>query len=400
LDAAFAEDRFGDHWNELAGGRYGRNFALIRIDRSVVAHGASPSSGGHDGLTSGRPLEISAETLQLDRVEDVLSNADHLYILVPEHRRSFSLGFLGRRRRPQAAAEGAVARPPAGADGHTRDDEVFFALPSTTGTEPTVYLPASQPRAKQRIEGAAHAPVGAHAAAVVTRARVDVVHRALDVLISATALLLLAPVLALVALALKLDSRGPTFYRSRRVGLLGCEFSMLKFRKMRNGAKGSPLTALDDERFTRMGRLLAKTKLDEIPQLWNVLMGAMSLVGPRPEDPAFVALRQSEYEPILAVKPGITGLSQIAFAREMEVLDPADRVGDYVRRLMPQKMSLDELYVTRRSVSMYVLVLWWTLIAVVLRRNVAVNRETGHLNLRHRPRDLRPEAAQPGGVRA
>jgi chromosome condensin MukBEF complex kleisin-like MukF subunit len=82
----------------------------------------------------------------------------------------------------------------------------------------------------------------------------------------------------------------------------------------------------------------------------------------------------------------------------MEVLDPADRVGDYVRRLMPQKMSLDELYVRRRSVSMYVLVLWWTLVAVVLRRNVAVNRENGHLNLRHRPREMRPEAAQPGRV--
>jgi lipopolysaccharide/colanic/teichoic acid biosynthesis glycosyltransferase len=388
LDAAFAEARSVDHWNALACGRYGRNFALIRIDRSVVAH--STSSGGHDGLASSGSFEISAEAVDLDRVDDVLKHADHLYILVPEHRRSFGLGFLGRRRRVSIADATTVARPSAGADGHSEGDEVFVALPSTTGAEPTVYLPASQSEAMRRVEDAAQAPV-------VRRERVGA-QRVLDVLISATALLLLAPVLGLVALAIKLDSRGPVFYGCRRVGLFGREFAMLKFRKMRTGVKGSPLTALDDERFTRMGTLLAKTKLDEIPQLWNVLTGTMSLVGPRPEDPAFVALRRAEYEPILVVKPGVTGLSQIAFAREMEVLDPADRVGDYVRRLMPQKMSLDELYVRRRSVSMYVLVLWWTLVAVVLRRNVAVNRENGHLNLRHRPREMRPEAAQPGRV--
>ena len=391
MDAGNADARSVDHWDELACGRYGRNFALIRIDRSVVAHGTSPpSSGGFDGLTSGRPLEIHAGTVDLDRVEDVLSDAEHLYILVPEHRRSLSLGFLRRRRRRVFVGEAAGTRAPAGANGHTRnDDQVFVALPPTTGTEPTVYLPASLPA--RHVEGAAQAPVA-------RRTRIEVTQRALDVLISSTTLLLLAPVLALVALAIKLDSRGPAFYRSRRVGLLGREFSMLKFRKMWTGVTGAPLTAFDDERFTRMGRLLAKTKLDELPQLWNVLTGTMSLVGPRPEDPAFVALRQAEYEPILVVKPGVTGLSQIAFAREMEVLDPADRVGDYVRRLMPQKMSLDELYVKGRSVSMYVLVLWWTLVAVVLRRNVAVNRETGHLNLRRRPRDMPPEAVQPGRV--
>jgi lipopolysaccharide/colanic/teichoic acid biosynthesis glycosyltransferase len=390
LDAAIAEARSVDHWDELACGRYGRNFALIRIDRSVVAHGMSPSNGGHDGLAPSGPLEIRAGTIDLDHFDDVLSDADHLYILVPERRRSLSLGFLRRRRRV-SIAHAAVSQAPARADGYRGgDDEVFVALPSTTGTEPTVYLPASRPDSAPRVEDAAQAPVA-------RRARVEVAQRALDVLISATALLLLAPVLALVALAIKLDSRGPVFYRSRRVGLLGNEFPMLKFRKMRTGVRGAPLTALDDERFTRMGRLLAKTKLDEIPQLWNVLTGTMSLVGPRPEDPAFVALRQAEYEPILVVKPGVTGLSQIAFAREMEVLDAADRVGDYVQRLMPQKMSLDELYVRRRSVSMYVLILWWTLVAVVLRRDVAVNRENGHLNLRRRPREMRPEAAAQTG---
>src|SRR5205823_1367512 len=126
------------------------------------------------------------------------------------------------------------------------------------------------------------------------------------------------------ALAIRLESRGSVLYRCRRVGQGGHEFSMLKFRKMQRDAAGGPLTAADDERFTRIGKLLAKTKLDEVPQLWNVLRGTMSLVGPRPEDPSFVSMLVSEYEQILRIKPGITGLSQLAFARETEILDPAD----------------------------------------------------------------------------
>lgn len=216
--------------------------------------------------------------------------------------------------------------------------------------------------------------------------------RLLDVLVAGTALVLLLPVFMLAALAVRLESRGTVFYRCRRVGFGGEEFMMLKFRKMRTGASGAPLTAADDERFTRMGRLLAKTKLDELPQLLNVLMGSMSIVGPRPEDPLFVAMRAADFAPILRAKPGITGLSQLAFACEMEILDPADRVGDYVRRLMPQKMSLDGLYVTQRSVPMYLSILWWTVLAVVFRRPVAVNRGTGRMNLRRRPRPLPAEA--------
>ena len=214
----------------------------------------------------------------------------------------------------------------------------------------------------------------------------DARQRLLDLLLAGFALILLLPIFALAALAIKLESRGPVFYRCRRVGLGGREFAMLKFRKMRTDAAGAPLTAAEDERFTRIGRVLAKTKLDEIPQLWNVLTGGMSVVGPRPEDPIFVEMRQAEYEQILSVKPGITGLSQLAFAREMEILDEDDRIGDYVRRLMPQKMSLDGLYVTRRSLSMNLRIIWWTVVAIALRREVAVSRSTGEMNLRRRPR--------------
>jgi lipopolysaccharide/colanic/teichoic acid biosynthesis glycosyltransferase len=218
--------------------------------------------------------------------------------------------------------------------------------------------------------------------------------RLLDIFVAGSALVVLLPLFVLAAVAIKLESRGPVFYRCRRVGLAGVEFSMLKFRKMRTGATGAALTAVDDERFTRIGRVLAKTKLDEIPQLWNVLTNSMSLVGPRPEDPVFVKLRQTEYDQILRVRPGITGLSQLAFAREMEILDPEDRIGDYVSRLMPQKMSLDELYVTQRSLSMNLRILWWTVVGIVLGRQVAVNRSTGRLSLRRRPPVLPSEALQ------
>jgi lipopolysaccharide/colanic/teichoic acid biosynthesis glycosyltransferase len=232
---------------------------------------------------------------------------------------------------------------------------------------------------------------GQFGTAVEKRPTLDPSQRLLDIVLAGSALVVLLPLVALAALAIKLESRGPVFYRCRRVGLAGREFAMLKFRKMRSGAAGAPLTAVNDERFTRIGRLLAKTKLDEIPQLWNVLAGSMSVVGPRPEDPVFVALRPAEYEQILRVRPGITGLSQLAFAREMEILDPNDRVGDYVRRLMPQKMSLDALYVTRRTLSMNLWIVWWTIVAIVLRREVAVDRASGGLNLRRRPPSLQSE---------
>jgi lipopolysaccharide/colanic/teichoic acid biosynthesis glycosyltransferase len=218
--------------------------------------------------------------------------------------------------------------------------------------------------------------------------------RALDVVVAAALLVVLTPLGLVIAAAIKIDSRGPVFYRSRRAGLRGAEFAMLKFRKMYNGAEGPALTAADDARFTRVGRLLARTKLDEIPQLLNVLRGEMSLVGPRPEDPDFVRLAPADFATVLAVRPGITGLSQLAFARESEILDPSDRVGHYVRRILPQKLTLDTLYSTRRSTRMDVTILAWTLFAVVARRDVAVNRVTGMLTPRRR-KPLRRETVEP-----
>ena len=209
--------------------------------------------------------------------------------------------------------------------------------------------------------------------------------RLIDIILSSALLLVFLPVVAVAAGAIKLDSRGPVFFRCRRVGLRGTELQMLKFRKMHHGAAGPAVTLCDDQRFTSVGRVLAKTKIDELPQLWNVLKGEMTLVGPRPEDPVFVRLRSADYDTILTAKPGITGLCQLAFAKEGEILDHEDSVHDYVEPLLPQKAALDTLYVRNRSLAMDLRILLWTGVAVILRRDVAVHRESGSLNVRRRP---------------
>jgi lipopolysaccharide/colanic/teichoic acid biosynthesis glycosyltransferase len=206
-------------------------------------------------------------------------------------------------------------------------------------------------------------------------------------------LVLLSPLIVVLAIAIKVDSPGAPFFRCRRVGYRNREFGMVKFRKMHLGAEGLPLTSPDDERFTRLGRFLSRSKLDEIPQLWNVLRGEMSLVGPRPEDRRFVEFQAEAYATILTVKPGITGLSQIAFARESEILDPTDRETQYLERVLPQKVLLDQLYAEGRSFRVNVRILRWTLAAVAFHRQVAVHRDTGRLNVRRRPA-FEPAAAQ------
>ena len=227
--------------------------------------------------------------------------------------------------------------------------------------------------------------VAGHSAQLALR---GVVKRLADVVVSGALLVVALPVVLVVAAAIRLDSGGPVFFRCRRVGFRGSDLQMLKFRKMRNGASGAAVTLSGDERFTRVGRVLARAKIDELPQLWHVLTGEMTLVGPRPEDPEFVALRSSDYAAILEVKPGITGLCQLAFAKESELLDEHDSVRDYVDRLLPQKTELDLLYVDRRSLLMDLSILGWTGIAVLLRRDVAVDRSTGKLRLRRRaPRE-------------
>jgi lipopolysaccharide/colanic/teichoic acid biosynthesis glycosyltransferase len=209
--------------------------------------------------------------------------------------------------------------------------------------------------------------------------------RTLDIVVSTSLLLLLMPFFVVIATIIKLESRGSVFYPAQRVGVHGRTFAMLKFRKMAGDATGLSLTAADDPRFTRIGAFLAQSKIDELPQLWNVLRGQMSLVGPRPEVPEFVESRCDAYARILTVRPGMTGFSQLAFAEEISILDPADRVGHYERAILPQKLALDTMYVDQYSAGADLRVLWWTFLAVVFRRRVAVDRSTAKLNIRRRP---------------
>ena len=206
-------------------------------------------------------------------------------------------------------------------------------------------------------------------------------------------LFLLIPLIVLISIGILIDSRGPILYGATRVGRYGQTFRMLKFRKMTAQAQGPPLTVARDARFTRFGRLLAKTKLDELPQLWNVVRGEMSLVGPRPEDIAFVSLLRDDNEEILNVTTGINGLSQNAFAKESQLLASNDSEDYYVERLLPQKVGLDRLYARRRSLLLNLQVMLWTGVVVGLIGDVAVNRATGRATLRRRPRqvELAPE---------
>jgi lipopolysaccharide/colanic/teichoic acid biosynthesis glycosyltransferase len=194
------------------------------------------------------------------------------------------------------------------------------------------------------------------------------IHRRLDLLLAGTACVALSPVIGLIALAVRLDSRGAATYRGVRVGYRGRAFRMLKFRKMHDSAAGSPLTAADDTRFTRMGRILSRAKLDELPQLVNVLSGEMAIVGPRPEHPQFVRARLAEFAPALAVPPGITGLSQVAFRDEFVHLVAGAEEESYLESILPIKLRLDRWYAEHRSTALDMRIIWWTAAALLTRR--------------------------------
>jgi lipopolysaccharide/colanic/teichoic acid biosynthesis glycosyltransferase len=211
------------------------------------------------------------------------------------------------------------------------------------------------------------------------------IKRAIDVSIAFCALLVLSPLFLALAVVIVLDSRGPVFYRAERVGFRGQPLAMLKFRKMHRTATGAALTTADDDRLTRVGRWLARTKLDELPQLWHVVRGEMSLVGPRPESPSFVERFREDYDVILTTRPGLTGYSQLAFAREGSILDPEDPQTHYLNRLLPQKVGLDRMYASRLSTRRDLRILVATFMTLALRQPVAVNRRTGALTRRRRP---------------
>lgn len=171
--------------------------------------------------------------------------------------------------------------------------------------------------------------------------------RGLDVVASALGLLVLSPLFLVIALAIKRSSPGPVFYNASRVGMHGKPIHVRKFRTMvANAASLGPgVTTQGDPRITPVGRFLRKWKLDELPQLINVLEGTMSLVGPRPEDPRYVALYTPEQRRVLDVRPGITSLASVKYRHEEQMLSGNDWEAVYIHEVMPSKLKIDLEYV-------------------------------------------------------
>ena len=190
--------------------------------------------------------------------------------------------------------------------------------------------------------------------------------RALDLLIAAPLLVLLSPVILLLAAAIALTSPGPPFHGATRAGRGGRPFTMWKLRTMRP-VRGAAITTAGDPRITRVGGALRAARLDELPQLWNVVRGEMGIVGPRPEDPRFVALYTGAQREVLGVRPGITGVAQLDFRDEARLLDPRDPEGSYARVVLPRKLAIDLEYVRRRSLAGDLVILGRTIAALVRR---------------------------------
>jgi lipopolysaccharide/colanic/teichoic acid biosynthesis glycosyltransferase len=179
------------------------------------------------------------------------------------------------------------------------------------------------------------------------------VKRLVDLVLCVVALPVVLPVAAVVAVAVRLGGPGTILYRARRVGLNGAPIVVLKFRTMAPDRAGPAVTSAVDPRITVVGRVLRATKLDELPQLLNVLRGDMSLVGPRPEDPRYVALYDAEQRAVLTVRPGVTGLGSLAFRDEQGLIAaaaPADAETFYVQSILPEKLRIERRYVEDWSI--------------------------------------------------
>ncbi len=173
-----------------------------------------------------------------------------------------------------------------------------------------------------------------------------------DLIVAFVGLIVLSPAFLIVGLLIKIGSPGPIFYKGDRIGKNGVPFKMYKFRTMVVNADrmGPALTKGGDSRITRVGRLLRQWKIDEIPQLLNVLRGEMSVIGPRPESPEYVQHYTPEQRQVLRAKPGVTGLTQVKFRHEEALLSRCKQPeAEYIERIMPQKLALDLEYLNNQS---------------------------------------------------
>ena len=206
--------------------------------------------------------------------------------------------------------------------------------------------------------------------------------RPLEAVLALLGLVVVMPLLILSVIAIALTSRVPVFFCQKRIGRNGHPFVLYKFRTMRTSNEGVQVTASDDARVTRMGKLLRKTKLDELPELWNVVRGDMSLVGPRPEVPRYVDLENSMWQFVLKVRPGITDPVTLSLRNEERLMTKVkgDRERFYMEVLLPLKLQGYSEYLRRRSSWEDVKILWCTGIAVMFAGQAPRNKILSCLN--------------------
>jgi len=191
------------------------------------------------------------------------------------------------------------------------------------------------------------------------------VKRALDVALAGVAIVALLPIGLLIAIMVRLSSPGKIFFRQWRVGLRAVPFQILKFRSMAMGAVGAGVTSAADRRVTRVGRFLRRYKLDELPQFWNVLVGDMSLVGPRPELQRFVDRFEADYQRILSIRPGLTDYASLEYRDEEHILvGDGDVEQTYVDSVLPAKIALYHRYLTEMSLATDLRLIGRTLLAL------------------------------------
>lgn len=192
--------------------------------------------------------------------------------------------------------------------------------------------------------------------------------RFFDFILSLVGLVVLAPIFIVLAIWIKIDSKGPVFYKQVRVGRNGIDFGLFKFRSMVVDADKKGLITVGglDPRITRSGYFIRKYKLDELPQLINVLLGDMSLVGPRPEVRKYVELYTDEQQKVLSVKPGITDYASIEYMDENEILGKSsDPEKTYIEEIMPEKIKYNMKYIQNKNVSEYFKIIFLTLLKIV-----------------------------------
>ncbi len=192
--------------------------------------------------------------------------------------------------------------------------------------------------------------------------------RVCDIVFSLIGLMVLCPLFIVVAFWIVIDNPGPVFYRQQRVGKDGRDFGLLKFRSMRVGADKMSLITIGDRdpRITNVGYYIRKYKLDELPQLWNVLIGDMSLVGPRPEVRRYVDLYTPEQRKVLSVRPGITDYASIEYIDENAILAKAENPDKtYIEQIIPAKIELNMRYINHQTIGEYFTIIFLTFAKII-----------------------------------